>query len=169
MFLPFIMLMIIAIAMLTTIYKDATTMTIPNWTSLLVLFGFFLLVPFVWQGWAVFGEHLASGFIMFALGFVLFALGWLGGGDAKLMAATSFWWTFPDLIIYIFYTTIAGGVISLFILFGRQFVPAKVLTHPWLYRLIKDEKHMPYGLALAFGAFVTLPQSEMFRFAAGSL
>ena len=169
MILPFLMLMIFAASMLTTVYKDATTMTIPNWTSLLVLAGFFLVVPFAWQGWAIFGEHLASGMLMFAIGFAMFAFGWLGGGDAKLMAATSFWWTFPDLLNYVFYTTLAGGALGIFILFGRQFVPARVLTHPWMYRMIKDDKHMPYGLALAFGAFVTLPQSEIFNFAAGSL
>ncbi len=169
MILPFLIMIIFAAAMLTTVYKDATTMTIPNWTSLLVLGSFFIAIPFVWQGWANFGEHIASGMLMFAIGFAMFAFGWLGGGDAKLMAATSFWWTFPDLLIYTVYTTLAGGSLALFILFGRQFIPAKVLTHPWMYRMIKDDKHMPYGLALAFGAFATLPQSQIFKLAAGML
>lgn len=167
MILPFLIMIVFATSMLTTVYKDATTMTIPNWASLLVLAGFFVVLPFVWQDWANFGEHMAAGGLMFAIGFAMFAFGWLGGGDAKLMAATSFWWTFPDLLIYVFYTTIAGGVLALFILVGREFIPAKVLTHPWMYRMIKDDKHMPYGLALAFGALVTLPQSQIFNLAAG--
>lgn len=166
--------MIFAVGMFTAAFRDATTMKIPNWASLMVLGGFFLCVPFVWSGWAssgnawmIFGEHLLVGLSVFLFGFAIFAFGWLGGGDAKLMAATAFWWQFPDLLLYVVYTTLAGGVLALFILMGRQFVPVKVLTAPWLYRLIKDQKKMPYGLALAFGALATLPQSEIFRAALG--
>lgn len=169
MILPFIMMTIFAIGMLVTVYKDVTTMTIPNWVSLFVFSGFLVMVPFVWQGWDNFAVHVMAGGLMFVIGFAMFAFGWLGGGDAKLMAATSFWWVWSDLLIYVFYTTLAGGVLALFILFGRQFVPAKVITAPWMYRMIKDESKMPYGLALAFGAFMTLPNSEIFKLAAGSL
>jgi len=35
--------------------------------------------------------------------------------------------------------------------------------------LIKEQTHMPYGLALAFGALATLPQSEIFKMAVGTL
>ena len=163
MFLSFIILVIFAVGMLTAAIKDALTMTIPNWASVFVLVGFFLVIPFVWQGWSVFGMHMLVGLGMFVFGFVLFALGWLGGGDAKLMAATSFWWMPQDLLLYVLYTTMAGAALAIFILFGRQIIPVKVLTSEWLYRLIKDEKHMPYGLALAFGALMTLPQSEIFK------
>jgi len=99
----------------------------------------------------------------------MFAFGWLGGGDAKLMAAISIWWTWPDLFLFVVYTTVAGGILAAFILLGRQFIPARILTSPWVYRIVKDNTHMPYGLALAAGALATLPQSEIFKFAAGSL
>jgi len=85
----------------------------------------------------------------------MFAFGWLGGGDAKLMAATSFWWTFGDLAMYIGYTTLAGGALALFILMGRRYIPVRVMTAPWMHTMFKDQKKMPYGLALAFGALVT--------------
>ena len=111
--------------------------------------------------------YLLVGVSVFLFGFVIFAFGWLGGGDAKLMAATAFWWQWTDLLMYVTYTTLAGGVIALFILWGRKYVPVKVLTADWLHRLVKDEKRMPYGLALAFGALVTLPQSEILRAAVG--
>ena len=165
--LAFFIFIVFSIGMFTAAFKDAMTMTIPNWVSLLILGSFFLVVPFVWQGWAVFGEHLLVGFGVFLLGFILFAMGGLGGGDAKLMAATAFWWQTSDLILYTMYTTLSGGVIAFIILFGRKFLPARVLTAPWAYKLIKDEKNMPYGLALAFGALATLPQSEIFKIAAG--
>ncbi|MDE3165971.1 MAG: prepilin peptidase, partial [Acidobacteriota bacterium] len=41
--------------------------------------------------------HFASGGLMLALGFGLFALGWIGGGDAKLAAATAIWLGFDEL------------------------------------------------------------------------
>lgn len=167
MILSFFILMIFAATMVTAAIKDASTMLIPNWVSLLVLGAFFVTVPFVWQGFAHLGEHLLVGIAMFLLGLALFAPGWLGGGDAKLLAATSFWWTWPDLLTYGIYTTLAGGVIALFILVGRKFMPVKVMTMPWMHRMFRDETKMPYGLALAFGALATLPQSEIFRYAAG--
>lgn len=167
MFLTFIITSIFAISMLTAAYKDALTMTIPNWASLMVLIGFFVTIPFVWPGWAEFGEHLAVGLSIFVLGFVVFALRGLGGGDAKLMAATSFWWTWPDLFLYLVYTTLAGGIFALGILLGRKMIPVALLPAPWMQRLFKEEKHMPYGLALAVGALVTLPQSEIFKNALG--
>ena len=174
MLLAFFIMAVFVVSMFTAAFRDAMTMTIPNWASLLVLGGFFACVPFMWFQWAetgnallIFGEHLAVGFTVFLVGFILFAPGWLGGGDAKLMAATAFWWQWTDLLYYLIYTTLAGGALALLILVGRQFLPVNLLTAPWLYRLIKDEKKMPYGLALAFGALVTLPQSEIFKAAVG--
>lgn len=166
--------MVFTAGMFTAAIRDAVTMTIPNWASLLVFGGFLLVIPFMWSGWsaqgsawAILGEHMAVGSTIFMIGFAMFAFGWLGGGDAKLMGATAFWWQWPDLLLYLTYTTFAGGVLALMIVFGRKFVPAHVLGTAWLHRLVKDEKNMPYGLALAFGALVTLPQSAIFMTAAG--
>jgi len=166
MLLSFIMLTVFGATMLVTVYKDATTMTIPNWVSLLVLGSFFVLLPFVWQGGANFGEHMASGLILFVLGFFLFAMGWLGGGDAKLMAAIAVWWTFPDLLVFVGYTTVAGGILGIFVLAGRKYVPAQIITLPWMHKMFREETHIPYGLALAVGALATLPQSDIFLYAA---
>lgn len=167
MILPALMTFIFAGTMLTAAQRDASTMTIPNWISVVVLLSFFMITPFVWQGWDVFGQHMIVGSSVFALGFIMFAMGWFGGGDAKLMAATAFWWTLPDLALYAVYTTLAGGILGLFILVGRKFMPAQVMTSPWIHRMMRDETKMPYGLALAFGALATLPQSDIFRAAAG--
>jgi len=162
MLLSFIIVMVFAATMLVASYKDATTMKIPNWVSLVLLGVFFLITPFVWQSWEVFGTHLLVGLTFFAAGFAMFAFGWLGGGDAKLMAATAIWWQWPDALIYIFYTTAIGGVLALFIMVGRNYVPVRIMTAPWVYHLLKEEKNMPYGLALAAGALITLPQSQLF-------
>ncbi len=148
-------------------WNDMTSMTIPNWISLVLVAGFFIAVPFAWQGWAIFGTHILIGLLGFAFGVSMFAFGWMGGGDAKLLAATSLWWVWSDLWMYLVYTAIAGGLLALFLLLGRKYFPVKILKTEWLYRLFKDEKKMPYGLALAFGALMTLPKSEFYLFASG--
>jgi len=167
MFIGLIITAIFVICMMTTVIKDATTMTIPNWISLVMLGGFILITPFAWESWSVFGEHLLVGFGMFVLGFIMFALGWLGGGDAKLMAATSFWWSAADLSQYILATTVTGAILGIFLLLARTSIPAGLVPINWLNRMISEEKRMPYGLALAAGALIVLPKSEIFARAAG--
>ena len=164
--IAFIFFGIFIFAMSFAAYKDLTTMTIPNWISLLILFTFFAFLPFAWQGWAIFGEHMLVGLCVFLFGFALFAAGWLGGGDAKMMAATSFWWQWPDLMIYVIYTAVAGGALAALILISRKIIPSYALSYPWLHKLVKIEKDMPYGVALAIGGILTLMNSKIFEFTA---
>lgn len=167
--LVLISLIIIAIfagCLLAASWTDLTSMTIPNGISLILLAGFFVVYPFIWQGWSDFGLHLLIAVGCFAIVVPMFFIGLMGGGDAKLMIATSVWWGISDLIPYLFYTVLAGGVLALVLILGRKFLPGHILSVDWLYRLMKDEKKMPYGLALAFGGFMTLPKSEIFMAAA---
>jgi len=152
-------------AMMYAAYKDLTTMTIPNWISVLILFAFFACVPFTWQGLPVLGEHVLVGLSVFLFGFGLFAAGWLGGGDAKMMAATAFWFQWTDLMTYVVYTALAGGVLAALILISRKLVPSYALGAPWLNKLVKEETNMPYGVALAIGGILTLVNSKIFEFA----
>ena len=167
MIVAFLIVSIFVLCMLAAAYKDATTMTIPNWISIVLVVGFFLIIPFVWPSWSEFGVHILVGLAFFLSGFAMFAFGWLGGGDAKLMAATALWWQWPDAVLYILYTTILGAGLAIFLMIGRKYIPVKVLTSPWAYKMFKDEKKMPYGLALAAGALLTLPQSTLFLRAVG--
>ena len=168
MLLTFIIVMIFAAPMLLAAFKDATTMTIPNWISLAMIAGFVIVQPFVFQGWSNLGTHFLVGLTFFAAGFAMFAFGWLGGGDAKLMAATALWWEWSDSVMYISYTTLTGAALGLLLLFGRKFLPASILTSETPLAKLKEEKNMPYGIALAAGALLTLPQSAIFLQAVGS-
>ncbi len=164
--ITFILFAIFVFAMLSAAWSDATTMTIPNWISLFLIVGFLVISPFVMESWSMFGEHLLVGTTVFLFGFAMFAGGWLGGGDAKLMAATSFFWQWPDLLFYVVWTAIAGGLISALILCCRKYIPVTVLGTDWMYKLVKVQNDMPYGLALAFGGIFALLNSEIFRAAA---
>lgn len=147
--------------------NDANAMKIPNRIPLIVLAAYFLMVPFTWVGLPIFLEHLTVGVTLFAVGFAMFAFGWMGGGDSKLLAATAFWFTWPDVFLYLIYTALFGGVLTLFILLGRRYVPVRILTTQWAQTMFRDETKIPYGLALAAGAIATLPQSQVFRAALG--
>ena len=164
--ISFIVFVVFTYAMFMAAYKDATTMTIPNWISVMLFLSFLIVAPFVLDSWLVFGQHMAVGTSVFLFGFFMFAMGWLGGGDAKLMAASAFWWQWPDLLFYVVWVTISGGIIAGLILWGRKFIPSQVLATDWMHKMVKTQDDMPYGLALAFGGVLTLLNSEFFKAAA---
>ena len=51
--------------------------------------------------------------LVLAVAFVFFARGWIGGGDAKLAAATALWLGFDQLLAYFVYASLFGGVLTL--------------------------------------------------------
>ena len=149
------------LALLYAATTDASSMLITNKTVLVVMVAFALATPLAWDGWAVFGEHMLVGLAFFVAGFIMFAVGGLGGGDAKLMAATGLWWTAGDVLPYIFWVTILGALLAIFLLLGRNVVPASVTTHPMVAKMFSEQKKMPYGLALTGGALIVLPSSDL--------
>lgn len=161
--LPLIVTFVFGVPLVFAALSDLTSYTITNKICLSVMLGFFLIAPFAGLSWAEFGMHLLVGFCALLVMMALFAVGGLGGGDAKLFAATSLWWMPTDLMIYVIYTAILGGVIALIILAFRQFIPVRVATSGWVHHLLRENKKMPYGLALAPAALMTLSQSSIFQ------
>ena len=115
------------------------------------------------------GLHLLAGFAGLALGFLLFALGWIGGGDAKLFGGVALWLGFADIMPYALLASIFGGFLTLALLMMRQWpLPGALARQPWILRLHDSRSGIPYGVALAAGAFILLPHTQIFRLAAGS-
>jgi prepilin peptidase CpaA len=146
---------------------DLSRYTIPNRLSL-ALAGFFLVFAAAAPlGLPDVGWHLAAGLAGLALGFLLFALGWIGGGDAKLFAAMALWLGFLDLGSYVIAASLCGGALTLCVLLLRQVpLPARLCGQAWLVRLHDARSGIPYGVALAAGAFALLPYTQIFRLAA---
>lgn len=165
--LPAFIFFIFTIPQMMAALNDANAMKIPNRIPLIVFAGFLLMVPLTWSGLPVLLEQLTVGGVLFAAGFAMFAFGWMGGGDAKLLAATAFWFTWPDVFMYLIYTALFGGALTLFIMLGRQYLPVRALTTQWAQTMFRDETKIPYGLALAAGGIMTLPKSAMFQAALG--
>jgi prepilin peptidase CpaA len=118
---------------------------------------------------AAIGGHVLAGFIGLAIGFALFAAGYVGGGDAKLFACVTLWFGLHDILAYSLVASVFGGALTLGLLGMRKLpMPQFLTSQSWLMRLHDDHQGVPYGVALAAGAFFLLPQSEIFRAAIGS-
>src|ERR1700716_2159967 len=71
--------------------SDLFTMTISNRISLILVAGFAMLAVGSGMPASEMLQHAGAGGLVLAVTFVFFLRGWVGGGDAKLAAATALW------------------------------------------------------------------------------
>lgn len=143
---------------------DLFTMTIPNKLSLALVAGFVAFGVVAGLPWSAWLAHGAAGALVLTVCFTLFAMGWIGGGDAKLAAATALWFGFQPLLEYLLLATLAGGALTLALLAWRGLpLPAFALGWTWLARLHDRHTGVPYGIALAGAALVVYPESPLWR------
>lgn len=143
---------------------DLFTMTIPNRVSLVLLAAFLGLAPVSGMPLGVIGWHLVAGLLVLMLGIVMFSLGWLGGGDAKLLAAASLWLGFEQLLPYLVWASFLGGALALMILGYRSLMPPLwAVRHDWAMRLYDRRVGIPYGIALAGAALLIYPSTKWFQ------
>lgn len=146
---------------LSAAFSDAVTFTIPNWISLA------LLVLFPVAGLAAglplqtLGLHLALGCGALVIGAGMFAMRWLGGGDAKLIAAVLLWLGLPAMPQFLIATAMAGGslAITLLMLRSAPVRPLVALGPRWVNRLADSNQGIPYGVAIAVGALFAISAS----------
>src|ERR1044072_4805014 len=140
--------------------SDLLTMTISNRVALILLTGFFALAW--WSGMSLDAviSHVGAGFAVLAVTFVFFVRGWIGGGDAKLAAATALWLGFDHLMPYLLYASIFGGVLTLpMIRFRLMPLPQALREQEWVKRLHRLDGGVPYGIALAAAALLVYPDT----------
>jgi prepilin peptidase CpaA len=146
---------------------DLFTMRIANWLVLLLAAGFLVLALALQLPLDLVGMHLLCGLAVLAVTFALFALRWIGGGDAKLAAATALWLGFAVTPNYLVYTALFGGVLTLGILAMRRLpletVYAGRQSLDWLGRLHDRKTGVPYGIAMAFAGLLVYPQTVIFQ------
>ena len=134
--------------------KDLSSFTIPNWISAALVLAF---APAAWLAGMPISQiglcfALAFGVLVLAAG--MFALGWLGGGDAKLMAAASLWVGLTGVAAFAVFTGLAGGALALSLLALRSvwMRPTMSAGPSWTRRLATPGEAAPYGVAIALGA-----------------
>jgi len=156
----FLVLSIFPGAMVLAAISDLITMTISNWISITLVAGFAILAAWAGLGINEIGLHVLVGFIALAIGFTCFAFNWIGGGDAKLFAATALWLGWPDVAAYTLSASIFGGILTLGLLAQKNVpLPAGLIRHGWIARLHVLEEGIPYGFALAAAGLVVYPKS----------
>ncbi|GGG30333.1 A24 family peptidase [Chelatococcus composti] len=144
--------------------SDIATMTISNRVSLALVAGFFVVALAAGLPLSVIGWHVAAAALVLAIGFGLFAAGWIGGGDAKLAAATALWFGFGHLMAYLVSASLLGGLLTLVVLGLRKVpLPAFALGWGWAQRLHAANRGIPYGVALAGAALLIYPQTDIWR------
>lgn len=137
---------------------DIFTMTIPNRVPLALIAGFACLAPFAGLSLEAIAIHVAVGVAMLVVGIGMFAAGWMGGGDAKLLAAVAMWMGLEHVYEYALLSAVCGGIVTLFVLFLRNFpLPDGVAAQKWVSRLHDAGKGVPYGVALAAGGLFVYP------------
>jgi len=140
--------------------SDLLTMTISNRLSLALAAGFFLLTLITGISLQAFGMHLAAAAMVLVIAFVFFLRGWIGGGDAKLAAATALWFGFDHLLDYMVYASLFGGALTLAILQFRKLpLPSVLARQAWILRLHESGGGVPYGIALAAAALAVYPKT----------
>lgn len=138
-------------------FSDIRSLTIPNWVSIALsaiypIAGLAAGLPLT-----DIGIHFLLGFGVLVVGFLLFQANIIGGGDAKLLAATAIWTGPPALLTFLFWTTLAGGLMALSLLLARQFLKQTETNPAFVNRLLKTQNGIPYGLAIMAGGLMALP------------
>lgn len=144
--------------------SDLLTMRISNKLVLLLVVGFCVVAISINLPLQQFAMHVTCALVVLAVGFALFALRWIGGGDAKLAAATTLWLGFGLTVPYLVYAALLGGVLTLLIL-GLRNVPLTpfLARFRWLERLHDRKSGVPYGIALALAGLLTYTNSTIFE------
>jgi prepilin peptidase CpaA len=147
-------------AMALAAATDLFTMTVPNRLALVLVACFFVVAPLAGLGWSDVGLHVALALAALVVAFALFSFGWIGGGDAKLFAATCLWLGPEAIFAYSIYAALLGGALTLMLLFWRGLpLPVMLTSQGWLVRLHSPKEGVPYGIALAAAGLLVYPDT----------
>jgi prepilin peptidase CpaA len=141
---------------------DLLTMRIPNLIPAALTLGYFVLAaaaPLPPQ--AVLSDASCSLGIL-VMTFVLFSLRWIGGGDAKLAAATALWMGWGSILDYGITASVCGGLLTVGLLMARaKPLPTILAQHPGIARLHDRAAGVPYGIALAAAGLIEYPHTAL--------
>lgn len=125
--------------------QDVLTYRIANLFALAVAAA--CVVAILLQADSSWWPHLWSFLIAFALGVFLYAVRWMGGGDAKLIAAAALAFDLTGLLIFLAAVAIIGGLVAIGSIMVGLFLPAPSAG--------RRRREVPYGVAIAAGAITT--------------
>ena len=143
-------------------WTDATSLTIPNVVSI-VLVALFLPFSYMTMDIDAFLGHGGIAAVVFAIALIFYAFGWMGGGDVKFMSAASLW-VGPGLILqFLFNLALIGALVAILILLTRKYadlwrgVAAKMNVIAFIIELA-DARKVPYGIPIGCAALLAIPK-----------
>lgn len=152
-------------ALLFAAVSDALTQVIPNELVLgiAVAFPVAAFLAFKDVAWV---SHIAAAGIVLGLGAALFRIGAFGGGDVKLWAAVALWTGLDPLFYQAVCITLIGGAMGVCVLLIRAILAkwGAPLSNPSerLPVILRPKGAIPYGVAIAGGAILSIPRIAEF-------
>ncbi len=144
--------------------SDLLTMTISNRVSLILCAGFLMLALLSGMAPMEILAHVGAGALVLVVTFGMFSFGWIGGGDAKLAAATALWLGFDFLLQYLLYASLFGGALTLLLIQFRLVpLPGLLVGRSWAEQLHRKDGGVPYGIALAASALLVYPETPWLK------
>jgi prepilin peptidase CpaA len=141
---------------------DLLTFTIPNRLCAVLALGYLVFAALLGVSAVDILLNISCALAILIVAFVMFNLGWIGGGDAKLAAATAAWLGWTAILNYGLAAAIFGGILTLILLGARAApLPAVFGRVEWLARLHNVKAGVPYGIALAAAGLMQYPNSSI--------
>jgi len=143
--------------------KDLSSFTIPNWISIALALAFAPAALVAHVPLSSVGISFAVAFVVLLFAAGMFAMGWIGGGDAKLMAASALWVGLRGIAPFALYTGLAGGALALILVALRSawLRPLAAAGPAWAKRLATPGEAAPYGVAIAIGALAAFAANPL--------
>lgn len=144
-FAPVILLGLLVLILVSAGIEDARIREISNWkNAAIALLALPWWVAMGLSPWPDMAIQLGVALGVFALFAAAFHFGMMGGGDVKMIAALALWFPFDKLISLIVIMSLVGGALTLVMLIDK-----------WIRRR-SEQPEIPYGIAIAIAALLTL-------------
>lgn len=135
-----------AVALILAAILDIRYRRVPNWLVLatLALAIARWCIPFDFGAMAI---AFGLGFATLLVGFGLFSMKWIGGGDAKLIAAVVVWFGLEQFGAFLLLMCVAGAVLAMVQIVARRFSDSGATK----------SGSLPYAVAIALGGVMLVP------------
>lgn len=146
-------------------WTDFRGFRIPNIVSLIIVVAFvaaFSITTMTGQNEIIFASwksHLGSFVCILLVTMAMFSFRIMGAGDSKMASAIALWLGWGGLVPFLFYMTMAGGVLAVISVMLKKYKPLKMplpklIAGTWLENAQAGTNKVPYGIAIAAGALI---------------
>lgn len=164
----YLLISVLPAALLIAAANDLYEFKIPNWLSITLAAAFPACALAVGAPFSLIVEGVLIGAGALAIGFGLFAFRIIGGGDAKLFAATTPWVGLSGLGVFLAYTAFCGAALVIVLIAFRKAPMLPVYARAeWVMNLYSRQRDIPYGVAICAGGLLSFSQTPLFQLVFG--